>query len=116
MLEQFRRFLVAGGFVGAADCRFAQRGENPGVCAGVLELRAETIARTKRQTPRLDFMDDVFIERIASDQSKQLAVGEGFAFLLSACERRTTAESEKDNQVPVNGGNHELSWIVALQV
>ena len=61
-------------------------------------------------------MHDVFIERIASDQRKQLTVGERFALFLSVCECRTTAESEKDDQMPINGGSHEFSWIVAIQV
>jgi hypothetical protein len=41
-------------------------------------------------------MDDVFAKRIASDQSKQLAVGERVALLLSVCERCTTAQREKE--------------------
>src|SRR3977135_790883 len=104
MLEQFRRFLVVGGSGGAADCCFAQRSENAGVGAGGAELRAVPIPWAERQTAGRDFMDHVFIERVASNQSKQLGVAERFALFFSACEPCTTAESKKDNQMTVDGG------------
>jgi hypothetical protein len=98
MLEQFRRFLAIDGRGGAGDCCFGQRRENSGVGAGVLELREETIARTERQTARLDFMDHVFIERIASDQSEQLAVRERFALFLAV----SAAQPQKARKM-ING-------------
>src|SRR6266851_7565822 len=104
MLKQFGGFLGVGGARSAADSCLTQCGENSGVGSGGTELCTVPITWAERQTARLDFMDDVFIERIASDQSKQLAVSERFALFLSACERRTTAESEEDDQMPINGG------------
>src|SRR5260370_25310185 len=116
MLEQFRRFLVIGGCGLIGDCCFIQRSEDAGISAGISKLRTISVRGTKCQAARLDFTEDVFIERVASDQSKQLALGERITFFLSARERRTTAENEKDDGMPPNRRSHGLSWRIAIPV
>jgi hypothetical protein len=47
----------------------AQRRKNMGIRAGGGELGAVSVGETECQTARFDFMNDVFTEHIARDQS-----------------------------------------------
>src|SRR5258708_2160051 len=106
MLKQFGGFFGVGDARSAADSGLAQRGENSGVGASIGKLGTIFVRGTECQAARLDFMDDVFVECVTSDQCKQFTGGERFALLLCACERCTTADCEKDNEMPPNRGSH----------
>jgi hypothetical protein len=69
MLEQFRGGFFLGAFGRDTGFCLAQRYQSMGISAGGGELETVSVIRAECQTARFDFMNDVFTEHIAGDQS-----------------------------------------------
>jgi hypothetical protein len=94
---------------------FVQRREHAGVgtCSG--ELATVCVRGMECQAPRVDFIDNVFVERIARDECQQFKVSERLIRVLGTTENHAGARDERNDDVPLYGRGHGFTRRTALQ-